>query len=225
MDVKLVVMGGSRAGQEVPVPHAKFLIGRAEDCHLRPASDLVSRHHAVILVEDGFVAVRDFASKNGTFVNGQRIKKEQQLKSGDRLKIASLEFEVRLDVPVAGKKKPKVHSIQEAAARTVETVQADDEIDIGDLIGDVEDSNVTRTAEIISQDAVATSPGNIGDTAADAPTPTQEDPKGAKKNDAEKEKGRLPGFAERLKKMKEQAAMDTGSAADDVLRRFLSRKS
>ncbi len=75
MQVKLIVTQGKNAGQEVPVPGPKFFIGRAEDCDLRPQSDLISRHHCALLVEDGYVAVRDFGSKNGTFVNDQRVKR------------------------------------------------------------------------------------------------------------------------------------------------------
>ncbi len=107
-------------GARSPIPGRKFFIGRAEDCHLRPHSDLISRHHCVILVEEGFVAVRDFGSKNGTYVNGNRVTAEVELKSGDHLKVGQLEFEVRMDVAVGGKKLPKVHSVQEAAVRTVE---------------------------------------------------------------------------------------------------------
>jgi len=43
MDLKLKVLEGKNAGQEVPVTGKKFFIGRAEDCHLRPGSDLISR--------------------------------------------------------------------------------------------------------------------------------------------------------------------------------------
>jgi pSer/pThr/pTyr-binding forkhead associated (FHA) protein len=223
MEVKLVVMGGKRAGQEVPVPHSKFLIGRAEDCHLRPASDLVSRHHAVILIEEGFVAVRDFASRNGTFVNGQKIKNEQELKSGDHLKIGPLEFEVRLDVPISGKAGPKVHSVQEAAARTLETVTSasDEEVDISDLIGDDEDvPSETETAEA-PLESTPTAGTHAADTAP-IPEPHAEHPEGKK---AETKKDKPTDFHSRLQAAKKRTAADSGSAADDVLRRFLGRKS
>lgn len=120
MQVKLIVVHGKHAGQEVPVPGAKFFVGRAEDCDLRPQSDLISRHHCAILVEEGFVAVRDFGSKNGTYVNDQRVRTEAELKSGDHLKVGPLEFEVQLAVEVGGKKLSKVRTVQEAAARTAQ---------------------------------------------------------------------------------------------------------
>ena len=77
MEVRLKVQVGKNVGQELLVPGPKFFIGRAEDCQLRPRSDLISRHHCVLLVEEGFVAVRDFGSKNGTLVNGSEIPEGQ----------------------------------------------------------------------------------------------------------------------------------------------------
>jgi pSer/pThr/pTyr-binding forkhead associated (FHA) protein len=222
MEVTLVVMGGKHAGQEVPIPHAKFLIGRAEDCHLRPGSELVSRHHAVILVEEGFVAVRDFSSKNGTFVNGERIKTERELKTGDHLKIGPLEFEVRLDVPVAGKKRPKIHNVQEAAARTAESFQpaADNEVDLSDWLGEDEDSPTEpRTAKAGSLETAPTAENDIGDTTA---IPRQGQPSNGGE---EKKKEKQTDFSHRLQEAKREAAADSISAADDMLRRFFGRRS
>lgn len=140
MDVKLVVTKGKQAGQEVPVPEPKFFIGRAEDCHLRPHSDLISRHHCVILMESGAVSVRDFGSKNGTFVNGQKVSGEVELKSGDRFQVGQLEFEVQINVSIAAKKLPKVQSVQEAVVRTAEKPRpksaAKDEVDVSDWLSD-----------------------------------------------------------------------------------------
>lgn len=121
MDVKLIVANGKHIGEKIPVSGPKFIIGRSEECQLRPRSDLISRHHCAVVIEEGYVGVRDFGSKNGTFVNGERVRGEQELKNGDRLSIGQLEFLVELVVNVSGKKKPKVHSVQEAAARTVES--------------------------------------------------------------------------------------------------------
>ena len=120
MDVKLIVASGKNKGESILVAGPKFYIGRSEDCHLRPNSDLVSRHHCAIIVEEGYAAVRDFGSKNGSFVNGERVQGENELKTGDMLQVGPLNFEVELVVELAPKKKPKVHSVAEAAARTVE---------------------------------------------------------------------------------------------------------
>ena len=121
MQVELVVSNGAKSGQVISIRDERFFIGRDEDCHLKPKSDLVSRHHCAIWVEDAYVAIRDLGSKNGTFVNGEQVHGEQELKDGDSLSVGQLEFTIRLKVSgVSGEKKPKVKSVQEALVRTVE---------------------------------------------------------------------------------------------------------
>ena len=63
------VVGGRHHGKMIPLATKKFLIGREQDCHLRPNSELMSRHHCVFAVDDFSVRVRDLGSTNGTFVN------------------------------------------------------------------------------------------------------------------------------------------------------------
>ncbi len=102
MELTLKVVSGKHAGQKLRIPAPKFLIGRGEECHLRPNSDLVSRHHCILFVGDSGAAVRDLNSRNGTFVNDERIKVDTPLRAGDRLKIGHLTFEVRLKATEAG---------------------------------------------------------------------------------------------------------------------------
>jgi len=97
MDVRLRSLAANSAGKEIKLSAARFLIGRDEDCHLRPKSDLVSRHHCMVLVEDDGVVVRDLGSRNGTYVNDQRIVGEQMLAHGNRLRVGPLEFEVCIE--------------------------------------------------------------------------------------------------------------------------------
>ena len=121
MDVKLVVSSGSRAGQAISINVPKFFIGRAEDCHLKPKSELISRYHCAIISEDGgYVAVRDIKSKNGVYINGERVVGEKEVKTGDKIVVGPLEFVFQIAVSVQGEKKPKVESVKEAVARTVE---------------------------------------------------------------------------------------------------------
>ena len=137
MKLALVVLGGSQKGAEVAVKGPKFLIGRDKDCHLRPKSDLISRHHCVLMIEPNYVSVPDFNSKNGTFVNGDQIVGEQQLKSGDQLVVGPLRFGIKLDVAVAGKKRSKVKNVKEAATRTAQLARKESEEDISDWLDDL----------------------------------------------------------------------------------------
>jgi pSer/pThr/pTyr-binding forkhead associated (FHA) protein len=219
MQVKLVIIGGKNAGRELSVPGPKFFIGRAEDCQLRPQSDLVSRHHCAILVEEGFVAVRDFGSRNGTYVNGEQIKAERELKSGDRLKVGPLEFEVRLAVELGGKKKPKVHTIQEAAARTVESVKGgEDESDISEWLR----NGAETTPELRSADTAPITTTVTGVPAAEkAAAAPEEEPKKQKDDESKGEKDKLAG---KLPREKKPPAGSSRDAAADVLRQFFGRR-
>jgi len=98
---ELKVIGGKHAGQTIPLNRRKFLIGREQDCQLRPNSDMVSRHHCVFSIDDFSVRLRDLGSTNGTLVNGERIRKEVVLSAGDRVVIGNLEFELMVRTGVA----------------------------------------------------------------------------------------------------------------------------
>jgi len=177
MDLKLRVLEGKNAGQEVAVGGKKFFIGRAEDCHLRPGSDLISRHHCAIMNEDGYIAIRDFGSKNGTYVNGERVSGERELQAGDRLKVGPLEFEVHIAHNLAGKKRPPVHDLKEAASRTAEDGSRSS-LDLDDWLKDspkadspteTRQMRMTDTSEI---DVRRTREGEIP-TIADPPEPSR----------------------------------------------------
>jgi len=93
---ELKVISGKQTGSLIPLPAGKFLIGREEDCHLRPNSDTVSRHHCVFTVDDFTVRLRDLGSTNGTMVNGERIRGGVMLNTGDIVSIGKIEFEVQI---------------------------------------------------------------------------------------------------------------------------------
>lgn len=94
IQAELRIAAGNKQGNSISLPQGKFLVGREEDCHLRPNSDLVSRHHCVFTVDEFSVRLRDLGSTNGTFVNGQRLVGAVNLKPGDRVLIGKLDFEV-----------------------------------------------------------------------------------------------------------------------------------
>lgn len=105
---ELKVVGGKHAGQVIPLNRRKFLIGREQDCQLRPNSDMVSRHHCVFSVDDFSVRLRDLGSTNGTLVNGEKIRRETVLEPGDRIVIGNLEFEYTVRAGVVVESDSKV---------------------------------------------------------------------------------------------------------------------
>ncbi|MEK6239479.1 MAG: FHA domain-containing protein [Planctomycetales bacterium] len=119
MQLILKILKGSHIGEVLKISREKFLIGRADECHLRPNSERISRHHCLIQVGSGTATVRDLGSRNGTLVNGEATSGEHELKKGDTLEVGPLAFEVSITTDVQGTKKSVVTTVAEAASRTV----------------------------------------------------------------------------------------------------------
>jgi pSer/pThr/pTyr-binding forkhead associated (FHA) protein len=91
----------------------EFIIGRDPECHLRPASPLISKKHCAFINLPDKVILKDFGSTNGSFVNEVRVVGEQELKDGDTVKFGPLLFRAKLDLSSV-KQKP-VPSSSEAS--------------------------------------------------------------------------------------------------------------
>lgn len=91
---ELHVVGGKHHGRTIRLGQGKFLVGREEDCQLRPNNELVSRHHCLFNLDDFSLRLRDLGSTNGTIVNGDRIRGEVLLQNGDRVQIGRLDLQV-----------------------------------------------------------------------------------------------------------------------------------
>lgn len=123
LQAKLKVVGGKHHGKSIAVPKGKFLIGREQDCQLRPNSELVSRHHCVINIDDFTVRLRDLGSTNGTFVNGNRVRGEVTLKAGDRVRVGKLDFEILIPDPNTVQAAPAATGDSSRSLATTETTQ------------------------------------------------------------------------------------------------------
>jgi len=73
---------------EVP-PGGRVAIGRGKDCELVLITDSASRRHAEVYPEGADFYVRDLGSKNGTYLNGERLERAQELRPGDRIGVGS----------------------------------------------------------------------------------------------------------------------------------------
>ena len=96
LQAKLQIVGGKHHGKVIPLVKNKFLIGREQDCHLRPSSEMVSRHHCAFTLDEYTLRLRDLGSTNGTLLNDERVRGEVKLKTGDRVQIGPLVFEIRV---------------------------------------------------------------------------------------------------------------------------------
>ena len=105
MKFKLLVVCGEPRGKCLCFPPGEFMIGRGEECHLRPNYDSVSRQHCMLEVSRTAAIIRDLGSTNGTLVNGLRLTGERNLVDGDRLQLGPLVFEARLEDSILISKK------------------------------------------------------------------------------------------------------------------------
>ena len=84
----LIVLAGSRVGNMVKVTDG-LTIGRGPRAGFQTLDEGVSRSHVRIVENEiGGLFAEDLGSRNGTFVNGQRIKR-WQLQDGDKIQIGS----------------------------------------------------------------------------------------------------------------------------------------
>jgi DNA-binding response OmpR family regulator len=88
---QLIVQGGPEKGREIPLSQDLFTIGRLQGSDVVIDDRLASRRHAEIERRHGQYVVNDCGSRNGTFVNGQRISEAHMLRDGDEIQIG-LEF-------------------------------------------------------------------------------------------------------------------------------------
>lgn len=82
-------ISGKYQGGEFPVsPDKPIVVGRSSDLDMVLVEDMVSRKHAKIAMQQDQIWIEDLGSTNGTFVNGEKIKRAR-LKEGDRVLIGT----------------------------------------------------------------------------------------------------------------------------------------
>jgi serine phosphatase RsbU (regulator of sigma subunit)/pSer/pThr/pTyr-binding forkhead associated (FHA) protein len=88
----LVTLKGSEPGRRLQLPQGPFILGRRPDCNAVLPSDAVSRHHARILFDGQSHLIEDLSSRNGTFVNTNRITEPTPLNDNDHIRICQYKF-------------------------------------------------------------------------------------------------------------------------------------
>jgi len=72
------------------------IVGRGEDATTIIDDPEVSRHHVRIIIDPHRVTVEDLDSKNGTFVNGERISRRVEVDDGDEVRLGPLALMVKI---------------------------------------------------------------------------------------------------------------------------------
>lgn len=81
-------------GGSVELGPGEHVIGRDAQVSVCLASASVSRRHAIVRVQAGQATVEDLGSKNGTYVNGARLKGARDLADGDEIRAGSVRVTV-----------------------------------------------------------------------------------------------------------------------------------
>lgn len=222
MKLHLVVMTpGKSEGKVIPITLSQFLIGRDPQCHLRPASALISKRHCALLTRGDRIFLRDFDSTNGTFLNDRQVKGEVELRHDDKLKVGPLLFTVQVEAgtpvnvptPAPPTKTPEAAAVKnpaasgktplpptKAPAKAVAAAEDDDAAAMLLAIGDDDPSSPLPALTDVPE----------GSTVMDLPSPFA----AKEQQDAEKDKD---------KDKKPKPPGNTSNAAKEILEKYMRR--
>jgi predicted component of type VI protein secretion system len=227
MQVKLKVIGGKNDGKEIKITVPEFVIGRGDDAHLKPVSDLISRRHCSIKIEGGKVIVADLGSRNGSFVNGQQLAEQHIAKAGDILRVGRLQFEIMIDVAQPSQKRPKIEGVAEAVARTAETTNKnldkfEDSIS-GWLEDDQDNASMSDTTTQLSLEDTKAILAEAERKAREKEILKKNPDSGIFKKDETPSSEKKSGTG-KLPPLPKHSHDSSKVAADDVLRKFFNRR-
>ena len=225
MRAKLTVLRGSSKGKTIVVTKPQYVVGRNEKCQLRLNHEAISRQHCAFLLSENKVALRDLGSRNGTLVNGEKIRKQVELQTGDEVQFGPLSFSVEL----VGKDGKTIPPADAAAAKSEPAASASssDSGIISDWLSDAESGNApvsgsSNTTRLFKIDPAALPEKHEEKSASETQEISDGDTKqiGSKKKKKSKP-GKLPADVKQPKGLGD----NTQQAAAETLRRLFTRGS
>lgn len=216
MSAKLIVASGKSAGRAISLKNGQLLIGRAEDCDIRPLGEEVSRKHCAVVLAGEQITVQDLGSRNGTYVNGTKIeaKTPVPVKHGDIVRVGPLEVKVEVASAV-----PAAAAVDDVSR----WLMADDE-----PAGMFDTTQTIRTAEppaastAVPPNAAAHEAEQAAEpVAAAAPSPVDPCARAAGIESLLAAQARPAGLPQDAKKSKSDSSRD---AAADALRKFFGKR-
>jgi polysaccharide biosynthesis transport protein len=91
MEARLVIIAGINRGRIVWLDKDEISIGREDGCEVCLNDEAVSRKQCAVKADNGSFLITDFSSRNGSFVNGLRIR-EKVLQHGDKIRVGATEL-------------------------------------------------------------------------------------------------------------------------------------
>jgi hypothetical protein len=92
--LEVVAAMGYEPGTLIDVSEGATL-GRAGSAEIHVEDPFASSVHARIFARNGFMHVEDMGSTNGTYLNGRQLRKAEQLKPADKIRIGDSEYSYR----------------------------------------------------------------------------------------------------------------------------------
>lgn len=158
---RLVLAVGSQAGTEANLKDGYYMIGRHEECQIRPKSRSVSRRHCLLYSMNSQIRVRDLDSSSGTKVNQQRLEGSQWvlLNDGDELRCGKVVFHVRLQT---------LCDVQEnERGQKMVTSEPWESIDVASMLSDADDAERETRYEQIRSGGNRPAPSETNETMTD----------------------------------------------------------
>ena len=92
--LEVVAAMGYEPGTLIDVSDGATL-GRSDSADIHVEDPFASSVHARIFARNGFMYVEDMGSTNGTYLNGRQLRKAEQLKPADKIRIGDSEYSYR----------------------------------------------------------------------------------------------------------------------------------
>ena len=90
----LLVTGGPLVGTMLPLGETPIVIGRSPACTLVLEDEYASSRHAALTPQSDGWWIEDLSSRNGTFIDDERLSTPRQLKIGDVIRIGQTTLEL-----------------------------------------------------------------------------------------------------------------------------------
>ncbi len=95
----LRVVQGSRIGELHELVSDRLVLGRHPSCEVVLENAVISRQHARMMRQGDSYVIEDLGSRNGTYVNGEKVSGLQLVKDNDRIRICDIILQYMNELP------------------------------------------------------------------------------------------------------------------------------